>query len=97
LVAGVVIAPAVGGGVAAALALVALRPRWRAVLSLGSVVLLAGSTLYVLQLQVRYRFPTKIEWPEHFDRVALIPWAAVALLFVDALLEVLTHRRDHDR
>jgi hypothetical protein len=89
----VVIAPAVGAGIAVAAALVLWRPTWRAVLSVGSVVLLGGSVLYVLQLQVRYRFPTKIEWPEHFDKVALVPWAAVALLTLDALFELLARRR----
>ena len=93
VVAAIVIAPAVGAGVAVATAIVVWRPRWRAVLSVGSVVLLGGSVLYVLQLQVRYRFPTKIEWPEHFDKVALIPWAAVALLLLDTLFELLAHRR----
>jgi arabinofuranan 3-O-arabinosyltransferase len=93
LLSGLVIAPAVGVGVAVAVGLVLWRPRWRALLSIGAVALLAVSTLYVLQLQVRYRFPTKIEWPEHFDKVALIPWAALALLCVDATLEVLAARR----
>jgi hypothetical protein len=50
--------------------------------------------LYVLQLQVRYRFPTKIEWPEHFDKVALVPWAALALLVIDAAFELRSRRRD---
>ncbi len=93
LLAAVVIAPAVGAGVAAAVAIVLLRPQWRALLSVGAVGLLAVSTLYVLQLQVRYRFPTKIEWASHFDKVALVPWAALALLFADAALEVLAARR----
>jgi hypothetical protein len=93
VLAGLVIAPAVGAGVGAALAVVLWRPRWRSLLSIGAVGLLAISTLYVLQLQVRYRFPTKIEWPEHFDKVALIPWAALALLCVDATLEVIAARR----
>ena len=89
-----VIAPAVGAGIAVAVALVVWRPRARPLLGVGSVVILAGSILYVLQLQVRYRFPTKIEWPEHFDRVALLPWAALALLLADAAFELWSHRRD---
>jgi len=93
LVGGVVIAPLVGVGIAVALGLVLWRPRWRALLSIGSVVLLGGSVLYVLQLQMRYRFPTKIEWPEHFDRVALVPWAALALLVADAAVELWSRRR----
>jgi hypothetical protein len=97
VLAGVVIAPAVGAGVAVALGLVLWRPRWRGLLSIGAVALLAVSTLYVLQLQLRYRFPTKIEWPEHFDKVALIPWAALALLCVDATLELLAARRRNRR
>jgi hypothetical protein len=94
VIAGTVIAPAVGVGVALAVALVVWRPQWRPILSVGSVVLLAGSVLYVLQLQVRYRFPTKIEWPEHFDKVALVPWAALALLVIDAVFELRSRRRD---
>jgi hypothetical protein len=94
LVGAVVIAPAVGIGLAAAVGLVLWRPQWRALLSVGSVALLAGSVLYVLQLQVRYRFPTKIEWPEHFDKVALLPWAALGLLFLNAVFEVAARRRD---
>jgi len=94
LLAAAVIAPAVGAGVALALALVLWRPRARPLLGVGSLVLLSGSVLYVLQLQVRYRFPTKIEWPEHFDRVALVPWAALALLLADAVFELWSHRRD---
>jgi hypothetical protein len=93
VLAGLVIAPAVGAGVAVALGLVLWRPRWRGLLSIGAVGLLAVATLYVMQLQVRYRFPTKIEWTAHFDKVALIPWAALALLCVDATLEVLAARR----
>ena len=98
VLAGLVIAPAVGAGVAVALGLVLWRPRWRGLLSIGAVGLLAAASLYVVQLQVRYRFPTKIEWTAHFDKVALIPWAALALLCVDATLEVLAaRRRRHDQ
>jgi hypothetical protein len=93
VMAGIVIAPTVGIGIALAAGLVLWRPTWRALLGVGSVVLLGGSVLYVLQLQVRYRFPTKIEWPAHFDKVALIPWAAVGLLALDALFELLGRRR----
>ncbi|HZQ58079.1 MAG TPA: alpha-(1-_3)-arabinofuranosyltransferase family protein [Acidimicrobiales bacterium] len=94
VVGAIVIAPAVGIGLAVAAAVAIWRPTWRAVLGAGSLLLLGGSILYVLQLQVRYRFPTKIEWPEHFDKVALIPWAAVGLLLLDAVFELIGHVRD---
>jgi hypothetical protein len=94
IVGGVVIAPLAGVGLGAAAALVLWRPQWRAVLTVGSVALLAGSVLYVLQLQVRYRFPTKIEWPEHFDKVALVPWVALGLLLLSAVFEYAGRRRD---
>jgi arabinofuranan 3-O-arabinosyltransferase len=87
-----VIGPVPGAIVGAALAAVVIRPRLRPILSAGAVALLALSALYVVQLQLRYHFPTKIEWPSHFDKVALIPWIAAAFLLGDVVLE---HLRSH--
>lgn len=89
----VVVAPVAGLIVGAILAAVVGRPRRRILLSGGATALLALSAAYVVQLQFRYRFPTKIEWPEHFDRVALVPWVATALLMADAVVEHLRFRR----
>jgi tetrahydromethanopterin S-methyltransferase subunit C len=93
IAAGLVIAPLVGLIVGVVLALVVGRPRRRGLLTLCAVGLVAASSLYVLQLQVRYHFPTKIEWPEHFDRVALLPWVAAALLLADAVIDHLRSLR----
>jgi hypothetical protein len=88
-----VIAPLEGLVVGAAVAICAVRPRWRALLTVGAVALFGASALYVVQLQLRYRFPTKIEWPEHFNRVALVPWVAAAFLYADAVLDWARSRR----
>jgi len=82
-----VIKPFPGAVVGVLVGIVLLRPRWRALLSVGSVAVLAACILYVLQLQLRYHFPPKIEWPGHFDRIALVPWVAVALLVADSVIE----------
>jgi hypothetical protein len=95
--AGVVIGPLPGVIVGAALAASVVRPRLRPILSGGAVALLAVSALYVVQLQLRYHFPTKIEWPSHFDKVALVPWIAAAFLLGDAVLEHLRSRRREPR
>ena len=92
-VAAFVIAPAAGlvVWVALTLSLSGARRRWA--LTVVGVGLMAAASLYVLQLQLRYRFPTKIEWPEHFDKVALLPWIAVGLLVADAVVDHLRSRR----
>jgi hypothetical protein len=89
----VVIAPLPGLLVGLAALVVLAKPRWRGLLSLGAVALFSVSALYVVQLQLRYHFPAKLEWPEHFDKVALIPWIAVAFLMVDSIIEHLRSRR----
>ncbi|HWW54348.1 MAG TPA: discoidin domain-containing protein, partial [Acidimicrobiales bacterium] len=82
-----VIGPVAGLIMGAVLAVAVSRPKLRALLSLGSVALLAVSALYVIELQWRYHFPPKIEWPEHFHRITLIPWIAAAWLIADAVIE----------
>jgi len=83
MVAGPVVAVVVAG----AAVVVLLRPRARGLLTVGSMVLFGVCVLYVLQLQFRYRFPPKIEWPQHFDRIALVPWVVLAFVVTDALSE----------
>ena len=88
-----VIGPIAGLIMGAVLALAVSLPRGRALLTVGSVVLLAASALYVIELQWRYHFPPKIEWPEHFHRITLVPWVAAAWLIADAAIEHLRSRR----
>ena len=87
-----VIGPLEAVAVASGVAVVLARPRWRALLSVGAIVLLVASTLYVLELQLRYHFPPKIEWPNHFDRIALVPWIAVAWVVADTVIEHISAR-----
>jgi hypothetical protein len=88
------IGPVAGSAVGLALAVVLGQPRWRALLTAGSVALLASASMYVLELQWRYRFPAKIEWPERFHRMTLVPWVAAAFLIGDAVIEHLRARRE---
>ncbi|GAC1312641.1 MAG: hypothetical protein NVSMB12_03040 [Acidimicrobiales bacterium] len=90
---GLVIGPEAALAVGIPAAIVVGRPRWRGLLGWGAMALLAGCTAYVVQLQYRYRFPTKIEWPDHFSRLGLLPWIAVAWVVVDAVIEALRSRR----
>ena len=87
VVAALVIGPRQALIVGVAVGLVLARPRWRGLLSVGSVVLLGACAVYVVQLQLRYRFPAKIEWPAHFSRIAWVPWVAVAWLVADTAIE----------
>ena len=97
VISAVVIGPWAGLGVAIPVAVAVARPRWRGVISIGALALLAACAIYVLQLQYRYRFPAKIEWPDHFDRIALLPWIAVAWVVVDTVVDVLRSRRRRSR
>ncbi|GAC1533100.1 MAG: alpha-(1-_3)-arabinofuranosyltransferase [Acidimicrobiales bacterium] len=93
----VVIGPWAGLGVAVPVAAAVARPRWRGLLSVGALALLGGCAIYVLQLQYRYRFPAKIEWPDHFDRIALLPWIAAAWVVADTVVDLLRSRRRRSR
>ena len=90
---GLIIGPWAAIAVGVPAALVVARPRWRGLLGVGAVALLLGCAVYVVQLQYRYRFPTKIEWPDHFSRIGLLPWIGVALVVVDTVVESLRSRR----
>jgi hypothetical protein len=78
-------APVVGLAVAA----VVLRPTLRALLTIGAVVLVAITGLYITQLEVRYNFPPGADWPSNFSAVTWVAWLAVALLVADAVIEYL--------
>jgi hypothetical protein len=86
-VSGFVIGPWAAPVVALAVAVVLLRPRLRVLLTIGAVACLAISGLYVLQLELRFKFPSGSDWPSNFSSVTWVAWLAVALLMVDAVIE----------
>ncbi|HXY93341.1 MAG TPA: DUF3367 domain-containing protein, partial [Acidimicrobiia bacterium] len=83
----------IGAVVGAAALLVLLRPRWRVLLTLGAVACVAGTGLYVLVQEHRYRYPYDFFWVDHFSAAANVAWLAVLLLAADALVEVARSRR----
>jgi TRAP-type C4-dicarboxylate transport system permease small subunit len=86
-VSGFVIGPWAAPVVGLAVAVVVLRPKLRALLTIGAVLCVAISGLYVVQLEVRYNFPAGSDWPSSFSAVTWVAWLAVALLVVDAVIE----------
>jgi arabinofuranan 3-O-arabinosyltransferase len=86
-VSGFVIGPWAAPVVGLAVAVVLLRPTLRALLTIGAVACVVISGLYVVQLEVRYRFPAGSDWPSNFSAVTWVAWLAVALLVVDAVIE----------
>jgi hypothetical protein len=68
------------------------RPRWRGLWSAGAVVAVGISSLYVLELQFRYRFPAKLDWPQHFAKVVSLTWIGIVLFGIDAVVEWLRNR-----
>ncbi|TMM10612.1 MAG: DUF3367 domain-containing protein [Actinobacteria bacterium] len=94
-VSGLVIGPWAAPVVGLAVAVVLLRPRLRALLTIGAVLCAAISGLYITQLEVRYHFPAGADWPSSFSAVTWVAWLAVALLVGDAVIEYLrsVHRQ----
>ncbi len=88
-VSGFVIGPWAAPVVGLAVAVVLLRPRLRALLTIGAVLCVAISGLYITQLEVRYHFPAGADWPSSFSAVTWVAWLAVALLVADAVIEYL--------
>ena len=82
----------VGALTAAAL----LRPRLRALLTIGAPLCVALTAAYVLVEQYRYRYVYEFFWVNHFTNAANIAWFAVLLLAADAVVE-LVRRGRHDR
>ena len=80
------IAPLAGLVVGALVALALWRPGWRVGLSLGAPAAVGASALYVLELQYRYRFPAKLDWPQHFGKVVSLTWIGVALFVAGAVI-----------
>ena len=60
--------------------------------SLGAAAAIGIGALYVLELQFRYRFPSKLDWPQHFAKVVGLTWIGIALFAVDAVVEWLRNR-----
>lgn len=81
LVSGWVAALVVLAVVGAAFVLVARSPawlhRWVGALALAPAGLLVVVVAYVLAKQVRYDLPTDLDWPQAFDVVQPLTWAAV--------------------
>lgn len=76
------------GLVAAALvALVAVVPRARFLVSLGAPVALASAALYVIVQQYRHDYVADLDWPGRFTAVNNLVWLAVILLLADAVIE----------
>lgn len=92
VIAGLVITPIAGLLVGAATAAVMWRPRWRGLLPIGAVIAVGISSLYIIELQFRYRFPAKLDWPQHFAKVVSLTWVGIVLFGVDALVEWLRNR-----
>ena len=82
----------VGALTAAAL----LRPRLRAILTIGAPLCVALTAAYVIVEQYRYRYPYEFFWVNHFANAVNIAWFAVLLLAADAAVE-LVRRGRHDR
>jgi hypothetical protein len=89
LVATIVIGITAGPLLAAGALLVLLEPRARPLLIAGSVVTLAGSGAFVVIQQMRHGYPFGFSWAGRFDRLHQLGWIALALLALDAVVEVL--------
>jgi hypothetical protein len=76
------------GLVAGALvALVALRPRLRALVSVGAPLALGACAVYVIVQQRRYGYPADLDWPPQFTGINEIAWLAIVLLLADVVIE----------
>jgi arabinofuranan 3-O-arabinosyltransferase len=87
LAAGVASRPWVGLVVGVATLVALLRPRARALLSLGCVAALVIAAAYVVVQQLRHGYPTIASWPSQFDAVADLAWLAVWLLAADVVVQ----------
>jgi hypothetical protein len=95
----IVVAPWVGLLVGAAVLLVLLAPRWRAVLSLVPVIALGGCGAYIAAKQFRTHLPATFEWPTFFWQVRTLGWIVIVFLAADALVEIVrtrSHRGERD-
>jgi arabinofuranan 3-O-arabinosyltransferase len=72
---------------AALVALVAVVPRTRFLVSLGAPLALAAAALYVIVQQYRYDYVADLDWPGRFRSVNNLAWLAVILLLADVVIE----------
>jgi hypothetical protein len=72
--------------------LVALRPRCRALLTLGAPLLLGACAAYVMVQQYRYGYVPDLDWPTHFTKLDGIAWLAVVLVLADVVVDGLRDR-----
>jgi hypothetical protein len=85
------------GAVAGALvALVALVPRTRFLVTLGAPAALGAYALYVLVQQHRYDYGSNLDWPQQFASVRELAWLAVLLLLADVVIEWIRWRAPTD-
>jgi hypothetical protein len=77
---------------AALVALVALVPRTRFLVSVGAPLALAAAALYVVVQQYRYDYVADLDWPGRFRSVHDLVCLAVVLLIADVVIEVLRRR-----
>jgi arabinofuranan 3-O-arabinosyltransferase len=94
---GIFVTPWVGVLLAAAVLLVLLRPRWRAVLSLVPAFALAGCGAYIAAKQWHSRLPATFEWPTFFWQVRTLGWISIVFLAGDALVEIARSHRSRRR
>ena len=84
---GAIIGP-IPGVFLAIVAAVALRiPRSRPVLTLGGPLLFAAAVAYLGIHQQLDHLPSGFDWPSYFEAVQQPAWTAVALLFLDAIVD----------
>ncbi len=75
-------------------ALVALRPKLRVLVTVGAPLALALCAVYVIVQQHRYHYPADLDWPPQFTQLNEIAWLAVVLLFADVVIERVRGRGD---
>ncbi|HZJ25727.1 MAG TPA: hypothetical protein VFF40_01715, partial [Acidimicrobiia bacterium] len=86
IAAAALIQPWCGLVVGGLVALVAIRPRWRFVLTVFPVLALVGISLYMIESQIDRRWLTDIGWPGHFWRLRTLGWLALAFLAADVIV-----------
>ena len=93
VVAGLIVAPAAGGLVAAVVLLELRVDRSRIVVVAATVGLLVATAGYVALHQHRNGFLSDINWPSHMGWANSLVWVAVGLLGADGLVQWVRHRR----
>jgi hypothetical protein len=88
----------VWGLLAGAAAILAVRWRWGlTAVRLGAVAGLTASALYITGKQFFERYPPDFNWPTRFEAVHWLGLLSVALLVIDAVLDVRAQRQGERR